>query len=82
MTPPRLTRFQYDGHWFTVAYDPDDASGIGAIRELVDRDAYGLARFRDLTGVLVDVGANIGIATVILAKLNPLARCIEAADAV
>jgi len=68
--------FNYSGVAFEVAYNPQDASGLGAIREIVALDEYKLAAFAQTLAdtphkVLVDIGANIGIATIIMAKLNP-----------
>ena len=49
-----------------------DPSGNGCISEIVERDEYSLYQFRNVKDkVFIDIGANIGVATVIMALLNP-----------
>lgn len=65
--------YNYHDISISVLFGEGDVSGQGCIDEIVNRDDYDLYKFRNLTGVIVDVGANIGVATLILAKLNPSA---------
>jgi len=62
----------YGDNEFNYYYDNIDKSGIGCIIEIVDRDEYGLTRFKNLKGKnIIDIGANHGLVTIILAKQNP-----------
>jgi FkbM family methyltransferase len=63
--------FHYAGHFFEYCHRLNDASGLGAYHEIVTRNDYQLDKFINLRGTIVDVGANHGLATIILAKLNP-----------
>ena len=77
--------FNYADHSFVIEYDPDDISSLGAVKEIVTNDEYILSQFANQKGsVLIDIGANIGVATIILAKLNPqsIIYCYEPNTAV
>jgi len=63
--------FVYAGQTFTVVYDPADKTGLVSIDEMVNRDVYGLRRFVNQQATLIDIGANLGIPTLIMAKFNP-----------
>lgn len=64
--------FTYDNIEFTFIYDKQDTSGLGCINEIVINNEYILNKFKNLQNkILFDIGANIGIATIIMAKLNP-----------
>jgi FkbM family methyltransferase len=66
------TTFRYYGHTFNFTYDPIDASGMGGISEIVRNNEYHLNKFMGEEGkVFVDIGGNMGVATIIMAKLNP-----------
>ena len=66
------TQFTYHNELFTIIYDPDDRSGLGAIQEIVTNNDYKLDLFcNQKNKTFFDIGTNIGIATVIMAKLNP-----------
>lgn len=66
------TTFTYMGKEFIVNYDTNDNSGIGCINEIVIRNEYNLDKYcNQKNKVFVDIGANLGIATIIMAKLNP-----------
>jgi len=57
---------------FKFIYNDIDTSGLGAVDEIVNRNTYILDTFTGLENkVLIDIGANIGVATIIMAKLNP-----------
>lgn len=57
---------------FKFAYNDNDRSGIGCINEIVNSNEYLLNIFTGLKNkIFFDIGANIGIATIIMAKLNP-----------
>ena len=66
--------FTFNGNTYYFEYDGRDKSGLGCIREIVTNNEYCLDRFVDIEGNIIDIGANIGIATIILAKQNPLSR--------
>lgn len=65
------TRHFYGGLRYEFATNPADPSGAGCIREIVENDEYRLSMFRGLSGVIIDIGANCGVASTILAKQNP-----------
>lgn len=67
-----ITEFIYHDIHFKVHYNPVDTSGLGAITEIVTRNEYLLNYFSGQKNkIFIDIGANIGIATIIMAKLNP-----------
>lgn len=67
-----LKKIKYFDIELDVLYDTNDKSGMGAINEIVNLDEYILNQFRDQENkIFIDIGANIGIATLIMAKLNP-----------
>lgn len=58
---------EYDYHYI----DSDD-SGLGSIIEMIDNNEYDLKRFTNMKdNIILDIGANHGLATIILAKQNP-----------
>ena len=64
--------FEYNGINYEVLQNANDASTYGSINEIVFRDEYVLKEFKsDEANVFIDIGANCGIATIILAKQNP-----------
>lgn len=64
--------FQYDEHNFNLVINAYDTSGRGAILEIITRNDYKLNNYKNQKGkIFVDIGANLGIATIIMAKLNP-----------
>lgn len=67
-----FTNFMYAGIGFNVVYNGSDTSGLGCITEIVTNNEYVLNKFSGYESkVFIDIGANIGIATIIMAKLNP-----------
>ncbi len=60
----------YNGRQYNVADSADPSCG-GSITEIINMDEYELKRFVDLETTIIDIGANHGIATIILAKQNP-----------
>lgn len=67
-----LTTFVYDNITYQFFYNPRDPSGPGCVREIVQHNEYGLTSFKNIrAGHLIDIGANCGVATIILAKQNP-----------
>ena len=66
------TTFAYNGTTYTFFYNEKDPSGPGCIREIVQNNEYELHRFANIEGsYFIDIGANCGVATIILAKQNP-----------
>lgn len=56
-------------------YSTKDNSGLGCIIEIIDKGEYGLQRFENLENkTFIDIGANHGLATIILAKQNPKSK--------
>jgi FkbM family methyltransferase len=68
------TELNYKGVDYRFKTDPGDPSGYGCIREIVLNDEYELSRFYGFSKTILDIGANCGVATTILAKQNPQAR--------
>ena len=73
----KTEKIEYNQMSFTYSYFASDASGKGCIREIIIRDSYRLSRFANLENeILFDIGANNGLATIILAKQNPKSTII------
>lgn len=71
-------QFSYNDHSYTILENSNDASTNGCIFEIVHRDEYKLSKFQDLKDqFLIDIGANCGVATLILAKQNPLSTVLS-----
>jgi FkbM family methyltransferase len=67
-----LTTFSYSGITYQFEYDANDRSEAWCVDEIVHRDEYVLSSFKNINaGHIVDIGANCGVATIILAKQNP-----------
>lgn len=67
-----LTTFYYSGTTYQFEYDANDRSEAWCVDEIVHRDEYTLSSFKDIKGGnLIDIGANCGVATIIMAKQNP-----------
>lgn len=64
--------FSYNSQNYTILENTSDPSTIGCINEIVSRNEYRLEQFTNIeNGTFIDVGANCGVATIILAKQNP-----------
>lgn len=64
--------FMYDNIEYLFDYDDTDPSSLGCIREIVHNNEYVLQNFKNCVGKsFIDIGANCGVATIILAKQNP-----------
>lgn len=62
----------YAGQNFIFEYNPYDLTGEGSVREIIYENQYHLDLFHNLKGeVFVDIGTAVGVAAVILGKLNP-----------
>ena len=67
-----LRVFSYNGNTYTILENLSDQSTNGCVYEIVTNDEYKLSRFQNITNTfLIDIGANCGVATIILAKQNP-----------
>lgn len=65
-------QFTYSGISYNFVHNKNDASGPGSIREIVTKNEYILDQFKNIkNGSIIDIGANYGVATIILAKQNP-----------
>jgi len=68
---------EYNHMCLTYSYFATDASGKECIIELIVRDSYRLSRFINLENeILFDIGANNGLATILLAKQNPKSQIV------
>jgi FkbM family methyltransferase len=64
--------FYYNANYYHFKYYKDDESGIGCINEIVQNNEYKLSNFNNCVDKhFIDIGANCGVATIILAKQNP-----------
>lgn len=62
----------YKGLNFKYSYLEDDPSGEGCIAEIIRCDTYDLSRFVNRkNATFLDIGANYGLVTIILAIQNP-----------
>ncbi len=61
----------YNNNPYTVCTSAADPSGKGCIQEIIHQNEYRLETFADIRSHIVDIGANCGVATIILAKQNP-----------
>jgi len=65
-------KFKFNNNEYSFFYNPEDTSGLGCISEIVIRNEYKLDRFVGLKeSTFIDIGANCGVNTIILAKQNP-----------
>ena len=65
--------FHYFGNDYLFEYNPNDPSEIWCIDEIVINNDYVLHNFvNNVDKHFIDIGANCGVATIILAKQNPL----------
>lgn len=70
----KTIKFKFNSNLYSFTFMPSDKSGMGCIREIVKKNDYLLDRFNDQESTFLDIGANCGVATIILAKQNPLSR--------
>ncbi len=62
----------YNNNDYIIHTYGSDASGYGSIYEIIMMNEYTLQNFVNLKNkVIIDIGANTGVATIILAKQNP-----------
>lgn len=64
----------FNNNTYNICYEDADASGVGCIREIIMNNEYLLDNFNNLSTHIIDIGANCGIATIILAKQNPQSK--------
>jgi len=65
-----INNFNSNNYIFYI--NNNDLSGIGCIKEIIINNEYILDNFINLEKkIIFDIGANIGIATIVLAKQNP-----------
>jgi FkbM family methyltransferase len=62
---------KFNNREYRVCIDSDDPSGEGCINEIFYHNEYVLDQFVNLKSHIIDIGANCGMATIILAKQNP-----------
>ncbi len=67
----RYLSLNYNNNNYNIIIDNDDASGEGCIREIINNNEYELEKFVNMKTNIIDIGANCGIATIILGKQNP-----------
>ena len=69
------TTFNYNNNNYIFKYNPEDRSELWCIDEIVRDNDYILHNFVDnIDKHILDIGANCGVATIILAKQNPLSK--------
>jgi FkbM family methyltransferase len=68
-----IIEFTYNNLIYNFAYNPLDTSEICCVGEIVSNNDYILDKFTNNNNKhFIDIGANCGVATIILAKQNPL----------
>jgi len=66
-----MHHFKYNNNDYRIVTN-QDPSVYGCIQEIVTRNEYHLDRYNNYENeVFLDIGANCGVATIILAKQNP-----------
>lgn len=69
------TTFQYNNNNYNFKYNSQDVSELWCIDEIVRDNDYMLDKFTDnINKHFIDIGANCGVATIILAKQNPKSK--------
>lgn len=64
--------FFFNKNQYQFNYYNEDRSGLGCLNEIVERNDYKLHLFENIeNGIFIDIGANCGVNTIILAKQNP-----------
>lgn len=62
----------------SYSFGDADPSGMGCVYEIINRDEYQLDKYKNLKGkYFIDIGANNGLVTIILAKNNPESTIIS-----
>ena len=61
--------FNGNNYWFIE--NNDDPSVFGCISEIIYNNEYCLEKFSNMETTIIDIGANCGVASIILAKQNP-----------
>jgi len=65
--------FMYNNNSYNFCYNENDPSELWCIDEIVNNNEYVLDNFiNNNNKIFIDIGANCGVATIILAKQNPL----------
>lgn len=66
------TEINYNNIHYNFNYLVNDHSGTGSILEIISQNEYALERFENIENeFFLDIGANYGLASIILAKQNP-----------
>lgn len=69
----KVLNFIYNNNSYIFEYNENDISELWCIDEIVTNNEYVLDKFmNNINKYFIDIGANCGIATIILAKQNPL----------
>lgn len=67
------SNFVYNNNNYIFNYNPNDPSELWCLDEIVINNDYLLDNFiNNINKNFIDIGANCGVATIILAKQNPL----------
>ena len=67
----KYSNLTFNNNTYNVCINEYDASGQGCINEIFINNEYVLHSFNNLKTNIIDIGANCGLATIILAKQNP-----------
>jgi FkbM family methyltransferase len=71
MTSLKYSELTFNNNIYKVCINEHDPSGQGCINEIFINNEYVLNSFNNLKTSIIDIGANCGLATIILAKQNP-----------
>lgn len=71
----KVDTINYHGIQFKYSHSSGDTSGEGCVTEIVDNDEYELYKYTGNEGkCFIDIGGNHGLATLIMAILNPKSK--------
>lgn len=72
-----FTNIKYNNNKYYIQ-NTSDPSTLGSIKEIIKENEYKLNNFNNIKdATFIDIGANCGIATIILAKQNPESTVIS-----
>lgn len=64
----------YNGYSYIFEENKLDPSVKGCIKEIITNNEYNLEKFVNMNTSIIDIGANCGICSIILAKQNPQSK--------
>ena len=72
----KYTTFEYNSNAYQFCYSDIDYLGPWCILEIITNNEYHLEKYLNLSSTILDIGANVGLATIILARQNPDAKVL------